>query len=187
MNKGQSNLINPKYSFPEYYSWPFFFTLQKHSETRRKQLLMWTELILKFCKDNKIWRLSKSVFYDNLGKNAKINRRISLDSIDIIFSSMVQQHRAMYVNQINKDEIFILWKTFNEWEEFLYSSAVNRHSIEKIETLDYISQDDDNEKEEYYQIDRDLLILILKNLEKKGKCNLLADNNNSYVGVKFIK
>ena len=168
----EQKLINPKYPFPDYYSWPFFFTLQKHPETRRKQLLMWTELVLNFCKANKVWRLSKSIFYENLGKNPKINRKISLDSIEIIFDAMVQRKNAQFVSSKNKDEIFVLWKTIPEWEEFLYSSACVKQTIEKLETLDYISYDEDNASEEYYQMDRDLLIIILKNLEEKGKCNV---------------
>ena len=92
-----TQLINPSYKFPVYYSWPFFFTLQKHGETRRKQLLMWSELILQFCKDNKVWRLSKSLFYENIGKNPKLNRKVSLDAIELIFSSMVEGKRAIYV------------------------------------------------------------------------------------------
>lgn len=167
-----TELINPKYKFPEYYSWPFFFTLQKHTETRKKQLLMWTELILNFCKDNKVWRLSKSVFYENLGKNPKINRKISLDAIETIFAFMIEKKSAMYVKQNSKDEIFVLWKTLAEWEEFIHQSAVNRHSIEKLETLDYITQDEDNKNEEYYQMDRELLIMILQQLETAGKCTV---------------
>ena len=94
-----TELINPNYKFPEYYSWPFFFTIQKHGETRRKQLLMWTDLILNFCKDNKVWRLSKSVFYENLGKNPKVNRKLPIDSVEIIFSFMIDKKSAMYVNE----------------------------------------------------------------------------------------
>ena len=166
-------LINPNYKFPDYYSWPFFFTLQKHGETRRKQLLMWTELILNFCKDNKVWRLSKSVFYENLGKNPKINRKLPLDSVETIFSFMIDKKSAMYVNEKkSKDEIFILWKTVAEWEEFIYQAAVGRQSIDKLETLDYITNDDDNSHEEYYKMDRELFIMILKHLEKNGKCTV---------------
>lgn len=167
-----TELINPNYKFPEYYSWPFFFTLQKHSETRKKQLLMWTELILNFCKDNKVWRLSKSIFYENLGKNPKINRKISLDSIETIFAFMIEKKNAMYVKPKSKDEIFVLWKTVAEWEEFIHQSAVNRHSIEKLETLEYITHDEDNKNEEYYQMDNELLIMILQHLEAAGKCTV---------------
>ena len=182
-----TSLINPSYKFPNYFSWPFFFTIQKHGETRRKQLLMWTELILQFCKDNKLWRLSKSVFFDNLGQNPKINRKIALDSIETIFSSMVEGKRAVYVNEKVKDELFVLWKTFSEWEDFIYQSAVNRQSIDKLETLQYITQDDDNKGEEYYNMDKDMLVTILLELEKKGKCQLLADDNDVYMAVKFFK
>ena len=48
-----SKLINPKYKYPEYFEWPFFFTLQTNGEVRRKQIHMWIDLVLKFCQDNK--------------------------------------------------------------------------------------------------------------------------------------
>ena len=180
-------LINPKYSFPEYYSWPFFFTLQNHPETRKKQIAMWIKLILQFCKDNKVWRLSKSDFYENLGKNPKIGRKLNNEAVDIIFSALVTEKKAMYVNPKLLDDVFILWKTFAEWEDFLYNSAVTRQSIEKLETLDFITTDEENKHEEYYNMDRDLLIMILKDLESKGKCGLLKDNNGSYIAVKFAR
>ena len=31
-----TEIINPNYEFPEYYSWPYFFTIQKHEETKKK-------------------------------------------------------------------------------------------------------------------------------------------------------
>lgn len=68
------NLNN--FNFPEYYTWPFFFTLQKHSETKIKQLGMWSELITEYSKYANIWRLSKSQFMNDLGKNVKVNRYI---------------------------------------------------------------------------------------------------------------
>ena len=180
-------LINPKYQFPEYFYWPFFFTLQSHPETRQKQIAMWLKLILQFCKDNKVWRLSKSDFYENLGKNPKIKRKLNNEAVDIIFSALVAEKKAMYVNPKLLDDVFILWKSFAEWEEFLYNAAVTRQSIEKLETLDYITTDDENKHEEYYNMDRDLLIMILKDLESKGKCGLLKDNNGSYIAVKFAR
>jgi hypothetical protein len=36
-------------------------------------------------------------------------------------------------------------------------------------------------------MDRDLLILILKGLESKGKCKLIKDDDDSYMGVQFIQ
>ena len=93
----------------------------------------------------------------------------------------------MYVNPKILDDIFILWKSYDEWEKALTEAAMTRQSIEKIETLDYITQDEDNSHEEYYMMDRDLLIMILQDLENKGKCGLLKDNNGSYIAVKFFR
>jgi ESCRT-II complex subunit VPS25 len=175
------------YKFPEYFDWPFFFTIQKHAETRMKQLSMWADLILNFCKENKIWRLSKSQFFNYLGKNTKVNRKLSNDAVNLIFDFFVQKQLGMYINISNKDEIFVLWKSITEWEEFIYSAAAKHHRIETIETLEYIANDEDNMSEEFYGIDKDLLVLILQKLEKNKKCMLLVDDNNRYVGVKFLK
>ena len=180
-------LINPNYTFPEYFKWPFFFTLQKHPETRRKQIEMWIRLVIKFCKDNKVWRLSKSEFYENMGKNPKIRRKLNNEGVDLIFNSLVSEKKAMYVNPKLHDDIFILWKSYEEWEKILCDAAITRQSIEKIETLDFITQAEENASEEYYNMDRDLLIMILQDLAEKGKCGLLKDNNGSYIAVKFFR
>jgi ESCRT-II complex subunit VPS25 len=62
------------YKFPDYFDWPFFFTIQRHAETRIKQLSMWADMIISFCRDNKLWRLSRSEFIKYMGSNTKINR-----------------------------------------------------------------------------------------------------------------
>ena len=180
-------LINPSYKFPDYFRWPFFFTLQRHPETRRKQIEMWIKLIIQFCKDNKVWRLSKSEFFENMGKNPNIKRKLNNEAVDVIFSSLVEQKKAMYVNTKILDDIFILWKSYDEWEKILTDAAINRKSIEKIETLDFITQDEENSAEEYYNMDRDLLLRILTDMENKGQCGLLKDENGSYIAVKFFR
>ena len=180
-------LINPSYKFPDYFRWPFFFTLQRHPETRRKQIEMWIKLIIQFCKDNKVWRLSKSEFFENMGKNPNIIRKLNNEAVDVIFSSLVEQKKAMYVNPKILDDIFILWKSYDEWEKILTDAAINRKSIEKIETLDFITQDEENSAEEYYNMDRDLLLRILTDMENKGQCGLLKDENGSYIAVKFFR
>ncbi len=103
----------------------------------------------------------------------------------------MEKSYAIYVpmpgSKINHDELFLLWKSLNEWEEFLYASATKHHKLDSIETLEYIVNDDDNMNEEFFGMDKDLLVMILQRLERKNKCMLLADDNGRYVGVKFLK
>ena len=181
-----SSLINPKYKFPDYFHWPFFFTLQTNGEVRRKQIHMWIDLILKFCQDNKVWKLTPEIFNKNLGQNPKINRKLDSKDTEVIFQSLVSVKKAVFINPKKPVDIYILWKSFNEWEQYLYNAAMNRQSLDKLETLDYIIEDDDNKNEEYYNMDKNLLIAILKSLENKGKCGLVKDGDN-YIAVKFIR
>lgn len=63
-----------------------------------------------------------------------------------------------------------MWKSLLEWEEFIYAAAAKHHRIETIETLDYLISDEDNESEEFYGMEKDMLILILQSLEKSKRC-----------------
>lgn len=63
-----------------------------------------------------------------------------------------------------------MWKSLLEWEEFIYAAAAKHHRIETIETLDYLIADEDNESEEFYGMEKDMLILILQSLEKSKRC-----------------
>ena len=149
-----SSLINPKYKFPDYFHWPFFFTLQTNGEVRRKQIHMWIDLILKFCQDNKVWKLTPEIFAVNLGQNPKINRKLDSKDTEVIFQSLVNVKKAVYIDPKKPVDIYILWRSFNEWEQYLYNAAMNRQSLDKLETLDYIIEDDDNKNEEYYNMDK---------------------------------
>lgn len=82
----------------------------------------------------------------------------------------MQNRYGIFVNQINKDEVFILWKSLNEWEEFIYAAAAKHHRIETIETLDYLISDEDNETEEFYGMEKEMLVIILQSLEKSKRC-----------------
>ena len=70
----EAEIQNKNYKYPEFYNWPFFFTIQKNAETRLKQFTMWSKLISEFCNSNRIWRISKSQFLNSLGRNENINR-----------------------------------------------------------------------------------------------------------------
>lgn len=77
-----------------------------------------------------------------------------------------------------RDEIFVLWKSLSEWVDYFYESVTKHHRLDTLETLEYIIGDDDNMNEEYYGMDKDLLILILKKLEGFKKCMVIVIRND---------
>lgn len=174
-----------KYSFPNYYNWPFFFTIQKHVDTRIKQLDMWKTILSEFCQTNKIWKISKSFFLEQVGTNKTVNRQLSTDSINLLFDYFEKTGILVFSG---KDFYYVMWKNIEEWQSIIYDSVVKHHRVDTLETLDYLMHDEETAKEEYSGMDKEILVLILKSLEKKGKCKLLADDTgNSYMGVKFIR
>ena len=109
------------------------------------------------------WSKCKGKQVGNIYININLNshRKLSNEAINLIFEYLVQKGFAIFVNQGNRDEIFILWKSLLEWEEFIYNAAAKHHRIETIETLEYIVNDEDNMSEEFYGMDKDLLVVIL--------------------------
>lgn len=173
------------YNFPDYFKWPFFFTIQINADTRLKQLNMWANLTKDFCKANKIWRISKTFFKENVGKNESINRRLTQEGIDIIFSYM--RDIAKCAVQIGNEDYYIMWKSLQEWEDCFYDVVNKHHRVDSLETLEYLMNDEEMKNEEFFGIDKELLVKILTGLESKRKCSLLKDETGCYVGVKFLK
>lgn len=171
------------FEFPDYYKWPFFFTIQKHTETKLKQLNMWVEIIKNYCKHNKKWRITTNFLIENICINKDINRFLNMDNLKIIIGYMIKNNLLI---EISKDEYLILWKSIEDWENIFYDSVIKHHRIDSLETIEYLMNDEEIEKEEFFGIDKDLLIIILRSLENKKKCILIKENN-SYIGVKFLK
>lgn len=172
------------YTLPDFYNWPFFFTIQKHDETRKNQFDKWSDLLKDFCKTNKVYKISKDDFLRHLGKNEKINRQINSEFLDKLFDYFL---KIRLLEAYGKDIYYVFWKKLEEWEETIYSAVIKQHRVETLETLDYLIYDEEMRKEEFYLMEKEMLELILKDMEKKLMCHLLTDDNGIYVAVKFIK
>ena len=78
----------------------------------------------------------------------------------------------------NKKQVRLLLEPVNEDSKKLMA--------EKIQEQDKQIAKLENKNEEYFNMDKNLLIHILKGLENKGKCGLVKDGEN-YIAVKFIR
>ena len=173
-----------KFEFPPHYSWPFFFTIQEYSETRQRQLEMWADLILDYHKAKGIWKLTKTEFLAGIGRNEAVNRVLSSDDVTIVFDYLILKKKAMF-SPISKGVLFLLWRSTEEWESFIYEAVVKQQKLDSLETLDFIVNDEENQFEEFYGMDKEMLIVILKNLENKEKCKLIKNDEGEFIAVKF--
>ena len=93
----------PRMEWPWQHDFPPFYTLQPNEDTRAKQLDAWSDLILTFCRLNRLFQLSSADLNTlDLFHNKKIDRRCSTDLADTVLNEMVKKRRAEWLWQSDK-------------------------------------------------------------------------------------
>lgn len=110
-------MSSSSYEFPSIYSFPPFFTYnelkpifplsvfrkQVHEETWRKQLELWTEVLMGYCEAKRIFSLDWETAVEPF-QNGQINRRASNEMVKALLDHLVQQSaKHVYSNQILHD------------------------------------------------------------------------------------
>ena len=169
------------FSWPWQYDFPPFFTIQKNSDTKLKQLEAWAALVLNYHKHHRILKIrlsdhmSSELFY-----NKSIDRR--LDS-EAVLQVMKYLHKKGNIEWEDKQQTscIILWHTLIEWSELIYKWAEQGGYVNTVLTIHELLEGDDTVGEEFHGLQNWFLIKILKVLEGKRKAELIGEE-----GVKFF-
>lgn len=200
------------YTFPNIYNFPPFYTKQPNAATFEAQLDHWKEVILGYCKANKIWILSdcgSKIVSESLSddededdeliedetmnpkdlsifRNDKINRHANTELINDIFTYLISLHNAEWVNPKNKKQgILILWYTIEEWAHILYEWIDASGQNGAILTIYELQRGDMSKSQEFHGMGTLTLIKVLEVLVKQGRATLLRDEGK-ISGVKFL-
>lgn len=170
--------------WPWQYSFPPFFTLQPHAETKAKQLSAWKSLVLDYC------RLTKQALVDvreahasPLFNNSAINRKLSPDFVTVILEELAKSGNAAALDK-SKQRWLVYWHTLDEWGEIIYSWAQDNGMIGSVCTLFELTQGEDTVDQDFYGLDQEVLIRSLRTLEAAKKAELIMFDDNQ--GVKFF-
>ena len=185
---------------PWQYEFPPFFTLQINEKTRLKQLEAWCDLIILYCKQNRIFILdliesqSSDLFY-----NKKIDRKLALDFIRLIIDELVKSGKAEWIGveatktkttiksntESQQNRCIILWHTIDEWAKLIYEYVSKKALQNTVCTYFELTEADECRKEEFYRLHPELLRKALRNLEKQNKAEVFQLDDMSE-GVKFF-
>ena len=180
------------------YSFPPFFTIQPNTETRRLQMDAWTEIILDYCRRNRIFSLNigdcltKAPF-----RNDAISRSLTEESLLTILQEMAKRGRIEWVRpegtseKKNKNtdggnrqqECLVFWLKPDEWASTV-EKWVDAKSMANTICTFYEITDDERADSSLKGLDERILLKALKILEDKGKATIMK-MDNSY-GVKFL-
>jgi ESCRT-II complex subunit VPS25 len=178
------------------YDFPPFFTLQPNEKTRFKQLDSWCDLVLSYCKQNRIFELD---IYEaqntDLFSNKKIDRKLTIEFIQIIVDELKKLRKAEWLDsvpdakqkhqQTRPRKCLVLWHTVDEWAKLIYDYVCKASLQNTVCTFYELIESDDVRHEEFYKISVGLLkkALFLIQLQHKAEIFIIGDGSE---GVKFF-
>ncbi|XP_063991069.1 vacuolar protein-sorting-associated protein 25 [Diachasmimorpha longicaudata] len=170
--------------WPWQYSFPPFFTLQPHDETKEKQLSAWTSLVLDYYKATKQSVLDvREIHSTRLFNNSEIKRKLSVDAVQLILENLSKSGNASPLDK-SKQRWLVHWHTLDEWGEIIYNWAQENGFVGSVCTLFELTQGDNTVDQEFYGLDNEVVTRALKTLESQGKAELIFFDDNQ--GVKFF-
>ncbi|TVU35702.1 hypothetical protein EJB05_17603, partial [Eragrostis curvula] len=150
-------------------------------ETREKQVQLWKDLILDYCRGQKIHVISLEEDFP-LFSNPKIDRSLSHEAKEVFLAALVSEGRAEWMDKGHK-KCLILWLRIQDWANFIFN-FVKDNGLE-VMTIEEIRSGIDTRGTELEGIDRGVLMRALRLLEQKGKAAIFKGTSADDEGVKF--
>jgi len=170
--------------WPWQYDFPPFFTIQPNSETRRKQLEGWRNLILNYFKTKKSFVLDIQEVQDSpLFSNSSIKRKLPLEGIHIVLEDL-HKHGCIEWTDKQKKRCFVYWRSPEEWAQLIYAWAKGAGLTGGVCTFHEILAGDDTTDQEFYGLNEQILIKALRCLESQQKAEIMIYDGSE--GVKFF-
>lgn len=169
--------------YPEFYSFPPFFTIQPVLSSREKQLALWRELILRYHAENKIKTL---VVHDcPLWKNDAIHRQLKYpEEVMQVVEDFVQHGHGEWEDG-NKTRCRILWRKPEQLAADIYHWAEQSGHIGSVCTVYELHSGEDVNGLSFQGVDEELLRRALAILEDSGKCAIFKGDTSEEDGIKF--
>ncbi|KAL2234633.1 UNVERIFIED_CONTAM: Vacuolar protein sorting-associated protein 25, partial [Sesamum indicum] len=108
-----------EFKLPHFFNYPPYFTLQPVRDTREKQIQLWKELILDYCRTQKIFVVGLDEDFP-LFSNPVIERSLSHEAREAFLSALVAEGRAEWLDKSHK-KILILWHSIKDWADLIIS------------------------------------------------------------------
>ncbi|KAK3257401.1 Vacuolar protein-sorting-associated protein 25 [Cymbomonas tetramitiformis] len=171
------------FTFPFFYSYPPYFTLQPVKDTRDKQIALWKELILRYCRHHKVFVLDIADDSE-LFANSTIKRRLDTDARISILEDVVSSGSGLWLRE--KQRCLILWHNIPKWAEILCDWVKNNALYDEPMTLEEIVNGIESQGTEIHGVHMEILLRAVQHLEKLGRARLFQGTLDGAEGVKFF-
>ncbi|KAM7492397.1 hypothetical protein LguiA_035318 [Lonicera macranthoides] len=171
------------FKLPHFFNYPPYFTLQPVRDTREKQVQLWKELILDYCKTQKIFVIQLEDDFP-LFTNPAIERSLSHEARAAFLSALVLDGRAEWMDK-SRRKCLILWHRIQDWADLILHFVKENGLEDSVMTVEEIRTGIESRGTDLHGMDRTVLMRALKLLEQKGKLAVFKGTSADDEGVKF--
>ncbi len=175
---------NAAAALPDYYAFPPFFTLQPVLETRKMQLRLWRELVLRWHETRKVQNLNLNDW--PFFANPAIDRTLSLEARREVVQDLVASGHAEWKDE-SKTTAFVMWRSPQEIATSVLEFVRKNGMAGNVYTVyDLHSGDDMTAGADFHGTDPTIFRRALEILEQQGKAALFQGATSEEDGVKFV-
>ena len=175
-----------KFQFPPVYSYPPFWTIQLNSETKKKQLDLWGNIVLAFMKSINKTEMDLLTSLDTpLFNNKKISRKLSKSDVDQIIEHLISSNNAKWLDDL-KIRVRIIWRTHEQWGKIIKKYIEDIGQTNTVFTFEELLHGDEIKKLSFYNLSPELFLDAVKYLETINQAKVYQNPNILESGVKFF-
>ncbi|ESQ43581.1 hypothetical protein EUTSA_v10015765mg, partial [Eutrema salsugineum] len=160
-----------------------YWSLQPVRDTHEKQIQLWKELILDYCKAQKVFLIGVVEDFP-LFSNSAIDRTLSHEARETFLSAIVGEGSAEWLDKGHR-KCLILWHRIQDWADIILHFVKENGLEDSLMTVEEIRSGTESHGTKLQGIDRTILMRTLKLLENKGKLALFKRTSADDEGVKF--
>jgi len=174
------------FSFPSYYNFPPFYTIQPVASIREKQLKLWCDFLTSYLKAHNKWSISvQEDAKTELFFNASLNRALPTEGIQAVLQELCSLGHAEW-DDAKQTQCTVSYKTFGDWAEVLYTWAQQNSYINQISTIYELHAGEESTGAAFHGLPQAVIVASLRVLQTQGRVLLIAGQDVSEMGVKFL-
>mmetsp|Transcript_3137 Transcript_3137/g.8494 ORF Transcript_3137/g.8494 Transcript_3137/m.8494 type:complete len:184 (+) Transcript_3137:3-554(+) len=176
----------PGYQFPPFWHLPPFFTLQPHAAVRAKQLDLWKQLARDYCAHHRVWVLDVSnAGRVGLFRNPALQRQLTAEGLQALAEHLVAAGAAAWADG-DRTRLLMYWRMPGEWADLILRWAESTGRIGSVETVLSLFDGDSTQGEQFHGAPRELVMVALQELERRGRAKVFRGATSGHEGVKFL-
>ncbi|KAK6923125.1 ESCRT-II complex, Vps25 subunit [Dillenia turbinata] len=174
------------FKLPNFFNYPPYFTLQPVRDTREKQVQLWKELILDYCRTQKIFVIALDEEFPLFSNPVieSIAGSLNHEARQAFLSALVSEGRAEWMHKGHR-KCLILWHRIQDWADSIVQFVKDNGLEDTVMTVEEIRSGVESRGTELHGIDRTILMRALKLLENKGKLVIFKGSSADDEGIKF--